>query len=163
MRFPDRVIHRHGSPNCTEGVEPLPDVIPLQNRPIHTSRREEHARLERERLSCCNLTLTKTQQPPKPPVSSPTNAEASDQELLKTIVSNWDAIENGAHRVRGFSMGNNACRIAHPKASRNMLTLSNLAIGLYCRLRNGERTNAPSLPSWRRSMKLSAALRHIRG
>jgi hypothetical protein len=68
---------------------------------------------------------------------------------------------NGTHRVRDVSMGEDACRIAHPKAARNMVTLRNLAIGLYNRLRVGEKTQAPSLPAWRRSMKLNAALRHI--
>jgi hypothetical protein len=43
-----------------------------------------------------------------------------------------------------------------------MVTLRNLAISLYNRLRIGEMAKAPSLPSWRRSMKLSAALRRIR-
>ena len=43
-------------------------------------------------------------------------------------------------------MGNDACRIAHPKAARNMVTLRNLAIGLYNRLRIGGRSKATSLP-----------------
>ena len=64
-------------------------------------------------------------------------------------------------QVTGRNMGEDACRIAHPKNARNMVTLRNLAIGLYNRLRVEEKTQAPSLPSWRRSMKLSAALRHI--
>jgi hypothetical protein len=52
--------------------------------------------------------------------------------------------------------------LAHPKAACTMVTLRNLAISLYNRLRIGEMAKAPSLPSWLRSMKLSAALRHIR-
>ena len=63
--------------------------------------------------------------------------------------------------MRDVSTGQDACRIAHPKATRNMVTLRNLAIVLYNRLRVEEKTQTPSLPSWRRSMKLSAALRHI--
>jgi hypothetical protein len=58
-------------------------------------------------------------------------------------------------------MGEDACRIAHPKATRNMVTLRNLAIDLYKRLRVEEKIQAPSLPSCRPSMKGSEALRHI--
>lgn len=115
--------------------------------------------------STTDLTLPKSQQIPETEiayyVSSRTKAEASDGELLKAIVGHWDAIENGTHRVRDVSMGEDACRIAHPKAARNMVTLRNLAIGLYNSLRVAKKTQAPSLPSWRRSMKSSAALRHI--
>jgi predicted transposase YbfD/YdcC len=94
-------------------------------------------------------------------VSSRTKAESSDEELLEAIVGHWDAIENGTHRVRDVSMGEDACRIAHPKAARNMVTLRNLAIGLYNRFRVEEKTQAPSLPSSRQSMMLSTAPRHI--
>ncbi len=58
-------------------------------------------------------------------------------------------------------MGEDACQVANPNAARNMVNLRNLAIGLYDRLRVQEKTKAPSLPSWRRSMKGSEALRHI--
>lgn len=47
-------------------------------------------------------------------MSSRTKGEASDDELLEAIVGHWDAIENGTHRVRDVSMGEDACRIAHP-------------------------------------------------
>jgi predicted transposase YbfD/YdcC len=126
---------------------------------------QETARLITLERSTIDLTLPKSQQRPETEiayyVSSRTKGEASDDELLEAIVGHWDAIENGTHRVRDVSMGEDACRIAHPKAARNMVTLRNLAIGLYNRLRVEEKTQAPSLPSWRRSMKLSAALRHI--
>ena len=94
-------------------------------------------------------------------MSSRTKAEARDGELLDAIVGHWDAIENGTHRVRDVSMGDDACRIADPNAARGMVNLRNLAIGLYNRLRIQEKTKAPSLPSWRRSIKGSEALRHI--
>jgi uncharacterized protein (DUF3084 family) len=48
-------------------------------------------------------------------VSSRTKAEAGDGELLDAIVGRWDAIENGTHRVRDVSMGEDACRIATPE------------------------------------------------
>ncbi len=49
--------------------------------------------------------------------------------------------------MRDVSTGQDACRIAHPKATRNMVTLRNLAIVLYNRLRVEEKTQTPSLPS----------------
>ena len=112
-----------------------------------------------------NLTLAKLQQKPETEiayyVSSRTKAEASNDELLDAIVGHWDAIENGIHRVRDVSLGEDACHVANPNAARNMVNLRNLAIGLDNRLRVQEKTKAPSLPSWRRSMKGSEALRHI--
>jgi predicted transposase YbfD/YdcC len=114
-----------------------------------------------------DLTLHKSQQLAETEiayyVSSRTKAEASDEELLEAIVGHWDAIENGTHRVRDVSMGEDACRVANPNAARNMVNLRNLAIGLYNLLGVQKKTQAPSLPSWRRSMKSSQALRHILG
>jgi predicted transposase YbfD/YdcC len=94
-------------------------------------------------------------------VSSRTKAEAGGDEILDAIVGHWDAIENGTHRVRDVRMGEDACRVANPNAARNMVNLRNLAIGLYNLLGAQKKTKAPSLPSWRRSMKGSEALRHI--
>ncbi|MFM8763532.1 MAG: hypothetical protein ACKOEZ_01665 [Spartobacteria bacterium] len=42
-----------------------------------------------------------------------------------------------------------------------MANLRNLAIGLYNLLLAQNKIKSPSLPSWRRSMKGSEALRHI--
>jgi len=42
-----------------------------------------------------------------------------------------------------------------------MVTLRNFAIGLHCLQKRRGKTNAPSLPSWRRSMKASEALRLV--
>ena len=77
------------------------------------------------------------------------------------IVGHWDAIENGTHRVRDVSMGEDACRVAHPKAARNTVSLRNLANGLYNLLLFQKKIQAPSLPSWRRSMTNSQALKHV--
>ena len=60
-------------------------------------------------------------------------------------------------------MGEDACRVAHPNAARNTVTLRNLANGLYNLLLFKKKIQAPSLPSWRRSMTHSQALRHILG
>lgn len=93
--------------------------------------------------------------------SSHTGDECSDAQLLELIVGHWDAIENGVHRVRDVTFGEDACRVARPRAARNRATLCNLAIGLYNLERKRGRTTAPSLPSWQRSMTQSAALRRV--
>ena len=112
-----------------------------------------------------NLTLPKSQQLPETEiayyVSSRTKAEAGEGELLDAIVGHWDAIENGTHRVRDVSMGEDACRIAHPNAARNMVTLRNLVNGLYNLLLFQKKIQKRSLPSWRRSMTNSQALKHV--
>lgn len=94
-------------------------------------------------------------------VCSRTKAEMKDAALLEAIVGHWGAIENGAHWVRNVTFGEDRCRVARPKAARNFVTLRNLAIGLYNLLKHREKTKAPSLPSWRRSMPTSQALRHV--
>lgn len=93
--------------------------------------------------------------------SSHTADERGDAALLELIIGHWNAIENGVHRVRDVTFGEDACRVARPKAARNRVTLCNLAIGLYNLERKRGRTKAPSLPSWQRSMTASAALKRI--
>jgi predicted transposase YbfD/YdcC len=93
--------------------------------------------------------------------ASLTKEQASDGALLEIIVGHWDAIENGAHRVRDVTFGEDASRIAKPKAARNMVTLRNLAIGLYNLLKHRGQTAAVSLPSWQRSMRGADALKHV--
>lgn len=63
--------------------------------------------------------------------------------------------------MRDVTFREDACRVARPKAARNMVTLRNFAIGLYNLLRHRGKTDAPSLPSWQRSMKATAALKHV--
>ena len=94
-------------------------------------------------------------------VGSRTQAELDDKAMLSAIVGHWDAIENGTHRVRDVTFGEDASRVHLPKAARNMVTLRNFANGLYNLLLFREKIEAPSLPSWRRSMSNSQALKHL--
>jgi len=94
-------------------------------------------------------------------VGSRTKEELDDKAMLSAIVGHWDAIENGTHRVRDVTFGEDASRVHFPKAARNMVTLRNFANGLYNLLLFREKTDAPSLPSWRRSMSNSQALKHL--
>lgn len=94
-------------------------------------------------------------------VTSRTREEMTPQELLTAIVGHWDGIENGTHYVRDVSFGEDACQINQRTAARNMVTLRNFAIGLHSLQKLRGKTKAPSLPSWRRSMKATDALRHI--
>lgn len=105
--------------------------------------------------------------------------EMSDADMLGAIVGHWAAIENGTHRVRDVSMGEDACLVGRTfkadetkkvsslasrrKAARNLATLRNFANGLYNLLLFQKKTSAPSLPSWRRSMTDSQALKHVLG
>jgi len=114
-----------------------------------------------------NLTKSTNQRQPETEIahyaSSHTADERSDAQLLNLIVGHWDAIENGVHRVRDVTFGEDACRVARPKAARNRVTLCNLAIGLYNLERKCGRTTASSLPSWQRSMTPSAARKRVMG
>jgi hypothetical protein len=94
-------------------------------------------------------------------VTSRTPEEMTPQELLAATIGHWDGIENGTHYVRDVSFGEDACRISHPKAARNMVSLRNWAIGLFSLLKHQKKIKAPSLPSWRRSMTASQALKHV--
>ena len=71
----------------------------------------------------------------------------NDADMLDAIVGRWVAIENGTHRVRDVSMGEDACRVADPKAARNAVILRNLTNGLYNLLRFQKKIQTPSLPS----------------
>jgi len=72
----------------------------------------------------------------------------------------------GSHRKRKLprvrvTLGEDACRVAPPKAARDMVTLRNLAIGLNNLLQYRGKTKVPSLPSCQRSMTASQALNHV--
>lgn len=94
-------------------------------------------------------------------VTSREEAEMAPDQLLQASIDHWAAIENGTHWVRDVSFGEDACRIRHPTAARNMVSLRNLTIGLYNLEKHRGKTKAPSLPSWSRSMRDAQALRHI--
>jgi predicted transposase YbfD/YdcC len=112
-----------------------------------------------------DLTLPEHQRQPVTEIAyyaaSTTKEQLDDAELLDAIVGHWAAIENGTHRVRDVTFGEDACRVAHHNAARNMVTLRNLAIGLYNLLLHQGKTDAPSLPSWQRSMSVPQALKHV--
>jgi hypothetical protein len=117
-----------------------------------------------ERVSV-NLSKPTDQQTPYKEIAyyltSRSKQEMSDKELLDVIVGHWDAIENGTHYVRDVTFREDNCRIRHPKAARNMVTLRNFAIGLFNVLQLRDKTKATSLPSWQRSMTASQALKHL--
>lgn len=113
-------------------------------------------------------------------VSSCPSSQLSDQQLLEAIFEHWASIENGVHRTRDMSLGEDACKIGRPvnarppngpapdqpkkardrtKAARNMVTLRNLVIGMWNLQVFKKRTKAVSLPSFCRQMTASRALR----
>jgi hypothetical protein len=94
-------------------------------------------------------------------VCSASCAQLDDARLLQAIVGHWEGLENGTHRVRDVSLGEDRCRVARPRAARNLVALRNLAIGLDALACRRQQTRAPSLPSWQRSMRASQALRTL--
>ncbi len=116
-------------------------------------------------------------------VSSCPSSQLSDQQMLEAIFGHWASIENGVHRVRDVSLGEDACKIGRPvnarpargappgqskqaqdrtKAARNMVTLRNLVIGLFNLEVFQKRTKAVSLPSYCRQMKASSAIKIVK-
>lgn len=115
-------------------------------------------------------------------VSSCWRSELSDQDMLDAIIGHWACIENGVHRIRDVTMGEDRSQVGapikarsgkldtpgHPKAARdrtkavrNMVNLRNFAIGLWNVNKAKKRTQAPSMPAWRRQMKPSKAFQLI--
>lgn len=138
-----------------------------------------------ERVSI-DLTKPEEQQIPETEIayyaSSHILKERNDEQLLELIVGHWGAIENGVHRVRDVTFGEDACRVGCPtrleienrknskqsgsihrrrKAAWNLVTLRNLTIALYALQLAKKKTKATSLPSWRRSIPASQALKMI--
>jgi hypothetical protein len=76
--------------------------------------------------------------------------------LLEALRGHWDAVENGSHYRRDVSMGEDASGISKRNQAHIMASLRNLTLGLYERQKD---TNKDSLPSWRRKMTPSKAIR----
>jgi len=86
----------------------------------------------------------------------------TDAEMSEIIRGHWSAIENGTHHRRDVSLGEDACRVAHRGAASVLASLRNLAIGVYELEKHQQRTQADSLPSWRRTRTFGMALAALR-
>lgn len=107
-------------------------------------------------------------------------AQLNDRQLLEAIKGHWSSIENGVHRTRDVTLGEDDCQIGRPinarpargpaplepkkatdrtKAARNMVALRNFLIGVWNLEVFKKRTKAPSLPSFCRQMKASHAIK----
>lgn len=91
-------------------------------------------------------------------ITSLSESETTEEDLLSITTGHWDAIENGTHFVRDKTFGEDACRIRNRNAARAMVVLRNLANALY-QIKHQKKKNKPSLPSWRRSMKAGNAIK----
>lgn len=89
-------------------------------------------------------------------VTSTSAADYNEPELIEAIRGHWDSIENGSHHRRDVSMGEDASGISKRPQAHMMASLRNLTLGLYERQKD---RNKDSLPSWRRKMKPSQAIR----
>ena len=89
----------------------------------------------------------------------------SAQRLLEFIRNHWAACENGAHYRRDVSLGEDACRISGRTGAFVMATLRNMILGLFELQRHRGKTQARTLPGWRRRMtnteKLQLIIRKI--
>lgn len=116
-------------------------------------------------------------------VSSCPRSQLSDRQLLEAIMEHWSSIENGVHRTRDVTLGEDDCQIGRPiharapggpaplepkkatdrtKAARNMVALRNLLIGVWNLEVFKKRTQAPSLPSFCRQMNASHAIKLVK-
>ena len=86
----------------------------------------------------------------------------TDAEMSEVIRGHWSAIENGTHHRRDVTLGEDACRVTHRGAASVLASLRNLAIGVYELERHQQRTQADSLPSWRRTRTFGMALAALR-
>lgn len=89
-------------------------------------------------------------------VTSASAADYNEPELIEAIRGHWDSVENGSHHRRDVSMGEDASGISKRPQAHMMASLRNLTIGLYERQKD---RNKDSLPSWRRKMTPSQAIR----
>ena len=79
-----------------------------------------------------------------------------ESDLLEAIRGHWDGIENGSHHRRDVSMGEDASGISKRTQAHMMASLRNLTIALFERQRH---RNKESLPTWRRKMTATKAIR----
>ena len=86
----------------------------------------------------------------------------TDAEMSEVIRGHWSAIENGTHHRRDVTLGEDACRVTHRGAASVLASLRNLAIGVYELEKHQQRTQADSLPSWRRTRTFGTALAALR-
>ena len=88
--------------------------------------------------------------------------ERNDEQIMEAIRGHWSAIENGVHYRRDVTFGEDACRIAQPKAAHAMATLRNLAIGLYELQQERGAMKADGCKSQCRRMTVAMALSMLR-
>jgi len=91
-------------------------------------------------------------------VSSTAPRDYDEAALLDAMRGHWGAVENGSHHRRDVSMGEDASGISKRPQAHMMASLRNLTLGLFERQKG---TSATSLPSWRRKMTTSNAIRML--
>lgn len=82
--------------------------------------------------------------------------------LLEAIRGHWDAVENGSHRRRDETFGEDACGVSKGGAAQVLAALRNVALGLYELALERRQTRAQSAASQCRRMTFSAALALLR-
>ena len=85
--------------------------------------------------------------------NSLSEAQAEEAALLESIRGHWPAIENGTHYRRDVTLGEDARRTANRTGAEVLVSLRNLADGLY----ELERTAVDTLKSWLERQSFSSA------
>jgi hypothetical protein len=94
-------------------------------------------------------------------VTSAEHGAYSARELMEIIHGHWDAVENGSHYRRDFTLGEDASRIAKAEGRNGahvMATLRNLTLGLF-ELQKHRGEVKGYVPGWRRTMGGKQALK----
>jgi hypothetical protein len=74
--------------------------------------------------------------------------ERDDAEIMAAIRGHWSAIENGTHYRRDMTLGEDACRTTSRKGAAALVSLRNLANGIYELQKEQKRTKVDSFRSW---------------
>lgn len=80
--------------------------------------------------------------------TSLTVKEHDDATMMALIRGHWSAIENGTHYRRDVTLGEDANRTADRNGAPALVSLRNLANGIYELQKERETTRADSLNSW---------------
>jgi predicted transposase YbfD/YdcC len=92
-------------------------------------------------------------------VSSLSVAETTPLQMAAHIREHWAACESSSHHRRDRTLGEDASLIAGRQAAHAMATLRNLTLGLFELHTRAGKADAAHLPSWRRKMTPSRALK----
>jgi predicted transposase YbfD/YdcC len=87
--------------------------------------------------------------------------ERTAQELAGAIRGHWNASEIGSHYRRDVTLGEDACQISGRSGAQVMAALRNTVLGLFELQKDRGKTKARFVPTWKRGMSATQALKLI--